>query len=136
MTAKTKTAGQTFTASLVKTMGIGGRTRNRNRRGNVREDIIETVQTAATVPGYWTSERQRTLATGYTAINGYRNHILGGRVDSIVCWYVREGLSPYQFAKLLGRMIDADVTNAYQAELFFGSLRSEANTAYAKRYAA
>jgi hypothetical protein len=130
----TKTAGQKFTAQLVKTLHVGGRTRNRNRRGSVRENMIDTVQTAATVPGYWTKDRQAVLAAGYTVINGYRNHILGGRVDSIVCWYVREGLSPYQFAKLLGRMIDADVTNAYQAERFFSTLRDEANAAYDVRY--
>jgi len=130
----TKTAGQQFAANLTKTLHIGSRTRNRRGAYNMREEIIDTVQIAATAPGYWTAERQQPMAAGYTAVNGYRNHILGGRVDSIVCWYVREGLSVYQFVKLLGRMIDAKVATAYQAELFFASLRAEANAAYDARY--
>ena len=132
--AATKTAGQQFAANLAKTLHIGSRTRNRRGIYNMREEIIETVQIAATTPGYWTPERQKPMAAGYTAINGYRNHILGGRVDSIVCWYVREGLSPYQFIKLLARMVDAEIATAYQAELFFSSLRAEAHAAYAARY--
>lgn len=133
MTA-TQTAGQKLTATLTKTLHIGSRTRNRRGIYNLREEIVDTVQTAATLPGYWTADRQQAMATGYTAINAYRKHIEGGRVDTIVCWYVREGMSPYQFAKLLGRMVDAGITTVYQAEAFFSSLRDEANAAYAKRY--
>lgn len=130
----TQTAGQKFTATLTKTLHIGSRTRNRRGVYNLREEIVETVQTAATIPGYWTAERQQAMAAGYTAINAYRKHIEGGRLDSIICWYVREGMSPYQFAKLLGRLIDTDITTVFQAEAFFSSLRAEANAAYAKRY--
>lgn len=133
MTA-TQTAGQKFTATLVKTLHIGSRTRNRRGIYNLREEIIDTVQTAATLPGYWTAERQQAMAAGYTAINAHRKHIEGARLDSMVCWYVREGMSPYQFAKLLGRLIDANITTVYQAESFFSSLRAEADAAYAARY--
>lgn len=131
----TQTAGQKLTATLTQTLHIGSRTRNRRGNTNLRAEIIDTVQTAATVPGYWTAERQQAMATGYTAINAYRKHIEGARLDSIICWYVREGMSPYQFAKLLGRMVDAGVTNVFEAEKFFGSLRAEANAAYAARCA-
>jgi hypothetical protein len=130
----TQTAGQKFTATLTKTLRIGSRTRNRRGVYNLRQEIVETVQTAATLPGYWTAERQEAMAAGYTAINAYRKHIEGARLDSIVCWYVREHLSPYQFAKLMGRMIDANISTVYQAESFFSSLHAEARAAYAARY--
>lgn len=129
-----QTAGQKLTATLTNTLHIGSRTRNHRGIYNLREQIVETVQTAATLPGYWTAKRQDAMATGYTAINAYRKHIEGGRVDTIVCWYVREGMSPYQFAKLLGRMVDAGITTVFEAEAFFAGLKAEANAAYAARY--
>jgi hypothetical protein len=130
----TQTAGQKLTATLTSTLHIGSRTRNRRGRTNLRNEVIETIQTAITYPGYWTKDRQDAIATGWTAVNAYRKHIEGGRADTIVCWYVREGMSPYQFAKLLGRMVDAGITTVFEAEAFFSSLRDEANAAYAKRY--
>lgn len=130
-----KTAGLKMTASVAKFHSIGGKTRNRRRRHiSVREQIAETITYAATLPGYFTPEQHADMRVAYTAINGYKNHILGGRVNTIVCWYVREGLTPYQFLKLIGRMVDAGVANAYEAELFFNSLRDEANAAYAAKY--
>lgn len=132
--ATTKTAGQQLTTQVAKFLGIGGTTRNRRRRGNVREDITEIITIAAAQPGYFLPERQAVIAAAYTVSNAYQNHVLGGRLDSIVCWYVREGLSPYQFLKLLGRMVDAGVKTSYEAERFFGSLRAEANAAYSARY--
>ena len=127
----TKTAGQTFTASMVKNLGIGTRTRLRQ---NLREDILEAVQRAATIPGYYSEQRTAVFSAAYPAVNGYHANSGGSRVDSIVGWYMREGLSAYQFVKMLGRMVDAGVTNAYQAEQFFRSLRDEANAAYNARY--
>lgn len=134
MTA-TKTAGQKMTASVAKFHSIGGKTRNRRRRHiSVREQIADTITYAATLPGYFTPEQHDNMRVAYTAVNGYKNHILGGRVDSIICWYVREGMSPYQFLKLIARMVDAGVANAYEAEQFFRTLYAEANAAYAAKY--
>ena len=129
--AATKTAGQTFTASMVKNLGIGTRTR---LSSSLRADILAAVRTAVVYPGSYSEQRTAAFAAAYTAVSGYRKHIDGGRVDAIVCWYVREGLSAYQFTKLLGRMVDANVTNMLEAEEFFARLRDEANTAYRARY--
>ncbi len=130
MTA-TKTAGQKFTASMVKNLGIGTRTRLRR---SLREDILEAVRNAVVYPGYYGEQRTAEFSAAYTAVSGYHKHIEGGRVDAIVCWYVREGLSAYQFTKLIGRMVDANVTNMLEAEDFFKSLSAEANAAYRARY--
>jgi hypothetical protein len=127
----TKTAGQTFTASMVKNFGIGTRTR---LNGDLREDILKAVHDAAVMPGYYSEQRTAAFTPAFAAVNGYVKHIDGGRVDAIVCWYVREGLSAYQFTKLLGRMVDANVTNMLEAEDFFKTLSAEANTAYRARY--
>lgn len=126
-----KTAGQIFTASMIRNLGIGTRTRNRRA---LREDILQAVQNAATVPGYYSPERTAALRPAYPAVNGYHANSGGSRVDAIVGWYLREGVSAYQFVKILGRMIDAEVTNTYEAEQFFRGLREEANTAYKARY--
>lgn len=133
MTA-TKTAGQQFTAHVVKVLSIGGKTRNRRSSRSIRDEIIETVDTACQYPGYWTPERQDAIRAASTAVAAYRKHIIGQRVDTIVCWYVREGMSPYRFAQLLGRMVDAKISNMAEAEPFFGAMRDEANAAYGARY--
>lgn len=129
MTAKT--AGQKFTASMVKNLGIGTRTRLRQ---SLREDILEAVRNAVVYPGCYSEQRTADFSAAYTAVSSYHKHIEGGRVDAIVCWYVREGLSAYQFTKLIGRMVDANVTNMLEAEDFFKSLSIEANAAYRARY--
>lgn len=132
MTAKT--AGQTFTASMLKNLGIGTRTHARRNGLSLREDILEAVQHAATIPGYYSEKRTAEFRVAYPAVNGYHANSGGNRVDAIVGWYLREGLSVYQFVKMLGRMVDAGVTNSYQAEQFFNGLRAEANAAYNARY--
>jgi hypothetical protein len=128
---KTATAGQTFTASMVKNFGIGTRTR---LSADLREDILKAVHDAAVMPGYYSETRTAAFRPAFSAINGYTKHIDGGRVDAIVCWYVREGLSAYRFVKMLARMVDANVTNMLEAEDFFKNLANEANTAYRARY--
>jgi hypothetical protein len=133
MTA-TKTAGQQFTAHVAKSLAIGGKTRNHRGSRNMRNEILETVDTACQYPGYWTPERQSAIRAASTAVAAYRKHILGARVDSIVCWYVREGMSPYRFAQFLGRMVDAKISNMGEAELFFDAMRDEANAAYTARH--
>jgi hypothetical protein len=132
MTAKT--AGQTFTASIVKMLHVGPRTRSRRDGLDLRTDILDTISNAVIYPGFENEQRTEALRPAFAAVNGYRKHIDGGRVDAIVCWYVREGLSPYQFVKLIGRMVDAKVSNMLEAEDFFKSLSVEANTAYNARY--
>lgn len=132
MTAAEQTAGQKFTASMIRNFGIGTRTRNRKA---LREDVLEAVVNAATVPGYYNEARAAAFSPAYAAVNGYYANSGGNRVDAIVGWYLREGVSAYQFVKMLGRMVDAGVTTTYQAEQFFHGLRDEARTAYTARYA-
>lgn len=132
--AATKTAGQTFTASMVKMLHIGPHTRARRDGLNLRTDILETISNSVIYPGIENEQRTAALRPAYTAVNGYHKHIDGGRVDAVICWYVREGLSPYQFVKLLGRMVDAKVSNMLEAEDFFKGLHAEANAAYNARY--
>jgi len=127
-----QTAGQTFTAHMLKNLGIGSRTRLRQ---SLREDILDAVVNAATIPGYYSETRAAAFSPAYAVVNGYRANSGGSRIDAIVGWYFREGLSAYQFVKMLGRMVDAGVTTSYQAEQFFSGLRDEANAAYAARYA-
>lgn len=131
MTA-TPTAAQTFTASMLKNFRIGTRTR---LRADLREDILNAVHNAAVMPGYYNQARTAAFRPAFAAVGGYTKHIDGGRVDAVICWYVREGLSAYRFVKLIARMIDAGVTNMLEAETFFAGLRAEANAAYAARYA-
>ncbi|MFY1595579.1 hypothetical protein [Micromonospora sp. WMMD737] len=121
MAETASTPGQGLTAELRRYFRIGTRT-PRYRRSPVggREDLhtamvreIEFVCTHGE-----THSRAAALKAGWGAALSYEKHYEGYRIDPVLRREI-ELLSPYRFAALLGRMVDAGVTNTGEGERFF-----------------
>lgn len=123
----TKTAGQQLTDKLRTYFGIGSRTRTRRNGLNLRDAMIEMLEVNAQYPGYNTPETTEILRPGFSVACAYRKHVEGCRIDGQLARVIRE-MSPWQFAALLGRMVDAGVTNTYQGEVFFQQMTRDLYT--------
>jgi len=64
------------------------------------------------------------LRAGFRAVAGWSKHIAGARASVSVCAHVN-ALAGREFAELLGRMVDDEVTNTGQAESWFFDLGRE-----------
>ena len=129
MTTTQNTAGQDLTATLRRYFSIGTSTRRFRADGYGRRDMhaamIEAITFAATMPGYYTEQTQDALSVGFGTALAYDKHVKGYRVDGMVAQRIN-AMSAYQFAALLGRMVDAGVENAGAGEQFFAEMRQAA----------
>lgn len=126
-TTGTQTAGKILAKTLIKAFGIGTRTSRYGKvfgsRTDLHEAMIESIENAVQLPGYYGPERTAVLRTAYAAALSYRKHYSGYRMDAIVRRSIAS-LSAYQFASMLGRMVDARVENVGDGERFFEAMRS------------
>jgi 3-polyprenyl-4-hydroxybenzoate decarboxylase len=116
------TAGQTFTKTIRRVMQIGPSTRAHRGGKDMQKEIVERINLS--VAYGWDAaspEIAAALRPAHMPAYGYAKHIRGMRVSPVTCMAVK-AMTPWQFTGLLGEMIDAKVTNAYEAELFFGAL--------------
>lgn len=118
----TKTSGAEFAAAMLRNHGIGTRTRRTRDGLNMVNEIIESVERAAYLPGYYSDEKASIFRAAKTAIDGYRKHILGYRIDGQVIAKI-QGMSPRQFVMMLADMIDANVSHMGDAEAYFNRMR-------------
>ncbi|MGW3427980.1 hypothetical protein ACWDHW_08485 [Streptomyces melanosporofaciens] len=116
--------GQQFAKDMRKNLGIGTRTRRFRLGRDLHAEILECIQHATFDAGWYSEQRENLFREGFGAWQSYEKHIAGYRVDSKVITYIN-GLSPYQFCNLLGRMVDAGITNVGEGERFFNQLRAE-----------
>jgi hypothetical protein len=121
---KTLTAGQIFARDMRKNLGIGTRTRIRRNGRNLHEVILECIENASQVDGYYTEQRQEIFRTATGAYRSYDTHITSPRFDGNFIAHIK-GLSPWQLCNLLGDMVDAGVTSTGQGERYFRQLRSD-----------
>ena len=128
MTTKTTTAGQQLTATLRRYFSVGPRTRRFRKTNDLHRDMIEAICYAATLPGYYTGNTQQDLRAGWAAYLSYNKHIAGYRVDGALISHIN-GLTPWHFAALLGRMADAGITNVGEGETFFNNMARQLHTA-------
>jgi hypothetical protein len=119
-----QTKGQQFAKDMRKNLGIGSRTRRTRNGIDLHADILECIRTATYNNGWYSEQRTDLFRAAFGAQMAYEKHIAGYRVDPSVQRYVSE-LSPYQFCNLLGRMVDAGISNVGEGELFFQQLRAE-----------
>jgi hypothetical protein len=119
---ETTTAAAEFTATVARYFHINSRTRRYRKGLDIKAEIVEAVQLAATVPGYYSEATQQGLRVAFAAICGYRKHILGSRIDGVTISKIRD-MTPWQFTQMLGDMIDKGVTNVFEAELYFQAMR-------------
>lgn len=118
------TKGQQFAKDMRKNLGIGTRTRRHRKGVDLHAEILECIRNATYYPGCYTERREAIFRTAFGALLSYDKHIAGYRVDGKVISHI-SNLSPYQFCNLLGRMIDAEITNVGEGEQFFSQLRTE-----------
>lgn len=119
----TATAGQIFANTMRTNFGVTARTRKNS--ASVKRDMIEAIERALYIPGYYSDEKTAIFRTAAGAFFGYQKHIDGYRVDGMVRYQI-EQMSPYQFAAFLGSQVDAGVTNTGDAERFYASMREAA----------
>lgn len=122
------TVGQTLAATLCKIFQIGTRTRRYGKifgcRTDLHDAMIEAIENAVQFPGYYSPEKTEVLRAAWGAALSYRKHVGGHRIDGMLITRIN-GLSAYQFAALLGRMVDAGVSTTGDGERFFAEMTRE-----------
>lgn len=126
MTATTTTAGQDLTATLRRYFSVNSRSRRfRKDRYGCRQDLhaamVEALTNAATMPGYYSENTESALRTGFGTALAYDKHVNGYRIDGTLRFHITE-MSPWNFAALLGQMVDAGVTCTGDGERFFADM--------------
>ncbi|MFC5802833.1 hypothetical protein [Streptomyces formicae] len=118
------TKGQQFAKSMRDNHGIGTRTRRFRKGADLHAEILESIRNATHYNGWYSEARQELFRAAFGAQVSYQKHIAGHRADSQVIAHINS-LSPYQFCALLGRMVDAEISNVGEGEQFFSQLRAE-----------
>lgn len=112
------TEGQRFAKEMRRYFGIGTCTRRRRKGLDLHAEVVEAILNAVRYDGFYSPVQQEAWRVASGAAASYQKHILGHRVRPNVRLHV-DGLTAYQFCALLGRMVDAGVTNVGQGEDFF-----------------
>jgi len=73
---ETTTAAAEFTTTVARYFHMNSRTRRYRKGLDVKAEIVESVQLAATVPGYYTEGTQAALSLAFAPVCGYCKHIL------------------------------------------------------------
>ena len=120
-TTKTLTAGTEFAALMLSNHRIGPRTRRFRDGANMVTEIVESVQHAVYLPGYYSEAKTRAFSAAITAVNGYEKHILGYRARPETIAKI-QAMSPRQFVLMIADMIDAGVAHMGDAERYFAAL--------------
>lgn len=142
---KRQTAGQILADTLRKSFHIGTRTSRYGKIFGVRTDLhtalVEAIENAVQLPGYYEPDRTEVYRTAWGAALSYRKHYDGYRMDPVLRLHI-SNMTAWQFAALLGRMVDAGVTNAGEGERFFAAMarvpvaiRAEVTPSLSRTYA-
>lgn len=128
------TAGQRLTAELRRYFRIGPRSRRyrtvqRWGRQDLHREITEAIEMACTQPlGFYTQHATDALMPGWPALLSHQKHYDGYRMSPTLRRHI-ELMSPWQFSALLGRMVDAGVTNVGEGERFYSAMAAELHAA-------
>lgn len=115
------TTGEQFTSTIRKSFRINSRTRDYRDGGSIKADMLESIRNAVFYDGYYGPERTELSRAAFGALQSYDKHIDGYRVAGELRYYITS-MSPWNFAALLGEMIDAGVTNCGEGERFFSDM--------------
>ena len=118
MTATQDTAGQNLTAALRRYFSVGPRTRRYRKGTDLHIEMVAAISMAAQYPGYFVERTQDALHAGYGAALAYEKHVQGYRISGTLAARI-SAMSAWQFAALLGQMVDAGVTCTGAGERFF-----------------
>lgn len=125
MQATAKTAGQELTAELRRYFKVGARTRRYRNGADLHESMIEALQTATIYPGCYSQHTNDVFASAWGVYLSYTKHVGGYRIDGMLRYRISQ-MTPYQFAALLGQMLDAGVQTTGDGERFFGEMAHQA----------
>jgi hypothetical protein len=115
------TQGHELAASLRKCFQIGTRTRRYRNGVDLHADMIEALRNATVYPGYYQGARHDLFTAAWGVVAAYKKHVDGFRIDGVLRMKI-VGLTPYQFAALLGDMLDAGVKTTGDGEQFFSEM--------------
>ncbi|MEU0818897.1 hypothetical protein [Streptomyces mirabilis] len=119
----TETKGQQFAKDMRHFLSIGTRTR-RDRKGlDLHREIAEWVVTAAMQHGTLHPDQEAAFVPAFGAACAWVKDIKNGRGSYLVIEHIDQ-LSPYQFCKLLGDMIDAGVETSSSGAQYFAAMRT------------
>jgi hypothetical protein len=116
------TAGQAVTTELRRYFTISSRTRRYRNGQDLHQSMIEALHHAATLPGYYSDRTHEIFHPAFGAAMAYQKHVKGFRISGTLA-YTINSMSPWQFAALIGQMVDAGVTNTGEGERFFQQMR-------------
>lgn len=122
--AARSTKGQIFAREMRSYLRIGARTRrfdNSKWDKDGHRDILNLIAEANNFPGMRNADSEAIFRTAFAALCSWEKHIDGYRADAMLVSHIN-GMTPYQFCALLGDMIDAEITNVGQGELFFADM--------------
>jgi hypothetical protein len=121
MTTTKATAGQNLTAALRRYFSVGPRTRRYRKGTDLHAEMIEGICLAAQYPGYYAEGTQAALHAGFGTALAYDKHVRGYRISGTLAQRINE-MTAYQFAALLGQMVDAGVETTGAGERFFSEM--------------
>lgn len=124
-TATAQTAGQELTAELRRYFRVGARTRRYRNSADLHDSMIEALHTATVYPGCYSQRTNDIFASAWGVYLSYAKHVGGYRIDGMLRYRISQ-MSPYQFAALLGRMLDEGIQNTGDGERFFSEMAREA----------
>lgn len=123
-TARQPTKGQQFAKTMRYFLSIGTRTRRDRNGRDLHREIAEWVVTAAMQRGTFPAVEEAVFAAAFDAVSSWVKDIKNGRGSWIVIEHI-DALSPWQFCKLLGDMIDAGVNTTSAGAQYFAKMRTE-----------
>jgi hypothetical protein len=115
------TAGKDLTTTLRRYFSVGTTTRRHRNGSDLHIDMIEAINHAATLPGYFSEKTEAALRPGFGTAGAYIKHVRNFRISGTLAYQINS-MTPWQFAALLGRMVDAGITNNGEGERFFSNM--------------
>ncbi|GAA0501094.1 hypothetical protein [Streptomyces olivaceiscleroticus] len=123
-TKQQPTKGQQFTRDMRHFLSIGTRTR-RDRKGfDLHREIVEWVVTAAMQRGTLHPDQEAAFIPAFDAACAWIKDIKNGRGSWMVIEHINQ-LSPWQFCKFLGDMVDAGVNTSSAGAQYFAQMRTQ-----------
>jgi hypothetical protein len=120
------TAGQGLTAALRRYFSAGTRTRRYRKGADLHEEMVDAIYLAAQYPGYYVQATQDALHPGFGTALAYDKHVRGCRISGTLAQQIN-AMSAWQFAGLLGQMVDAGVENTGAGARFFSEMNRAAD---------
>jgi hypothetical protein len=123
-TTTAQLTAQDIATEIRRYFSIGPRTRRYRSGHDLHADIFEAIQNENHYPGYYTERTARVLRPAAPILRAWDKFVIGCRLPGTTI-YALTSLSPYKLAALIGRMVEAGITNNGEAECWFADHREE-----------